>query len=86
MYRLPKELECRDPLVVEVQVVGVEGIKDSSKNRDRVEAKLGKSGLEVVVTDCSTSGLLLAHFSYAGKSVSFSKRKDFFFLGLAQTP
>ena len=59
-----------------VQVEGAEGTKDSSKNRGRVAAKLGKPGLEVTVTDCSTSGLLVARFAYAGKTVTFSKRKD----------
>ena len=55
-------------------MAGAEGTKDSSKNRDRVAAKLGKAGLEVVLT--ATAGGLRGQFSYNGKVIAFSKKKD----------
>ena len=72
--RLPPALASRGGLAAEVRVAGAEGTKDSSKNRERVAAKLGKPGLEVVVTDSPTFGLL-GTFSYAGKVVAFSKKE-----------
>ena len=57
-----------------MQVAGAEGTKDSSKNRDRVAAKLGKAGLEVVLT--ATAGGLRGQFSYNGKVIAFRKKKD----------
>ena len=72
--RLPAALAAVPGLAVEVQVAGAEGTKDSSKNRDRVAAKLGKAGLEVVLT--ATAGGLRGQFSYNGKVIAFSKKKD----------
>ena len=74
--RLPPFLADHHPLATQVTVSGAEGTKDSTKNRERVGAKLAKPGLEVVVTDCSTPGLLMATFSYNGKNITFSKKKD----------
>ena len=76
MSRLPEELCSRDPLAFSVRVGGVEGIKDSTKNRDRVAARLGKPGLEVIVTNCPEDGSLVATFSYGGKPVKLAKKKD----------
>merc|ERR1712015_258140 len=72
--RLPAALAAVPGLAVEVQVAGAEGTKDSSKNRDRVAAKLGKAGLEVVLT--ATAGGLRGQFSYNGKVIAFRKKKD----------
>ena len=55
-------------------MAGAEGTKDSSKNRDRVAAKLGKAGLEVVLTAAAAG--LRGQFSYNGKVIAFSKKKD----------
>ena len=74
--RLPEELASRDPLAFSVRVAGMERIKDSAKNRDRVAAKLGKPGLEVVVNICPEDGNLVATFSYGGKPVTLVKKKE----------
>ena len=74
--RLSPSLCSPAGLALAVKVSGAEGTKDSAKNRDRVAAKLGKPRLEVVVTDCSTPGVFMAAFSYSGKVIAFSKKKD----------
>ena len=71
--RLPPTPANRGGLAAEVRVTGAEGTEDSTNNRERVAAKLGKPGLEVVVTDSSTIGLL-GSFSYAG-----GEGKNFYF-------
>ena len=63
--RLPPTLASRGRLAAEVRVAGAEGTEDSTNNRERVAANLGKPGLEVVVTDSPTIGLL-GSFTYAG--------------------
>ena len=73
--RLPSSLADHRPLAVRVTVAGAEGTKDSPKNREKVGVKLSKTGLEVVVSDCSTPDLLIATFSYSGKSITFPKKK-----------
>ena len=60
-----------------MEVAGAESTKDSSKNRDRVAAKLSKPNLDVLLSNsCVTPGLLRGEFSYNGKLVSFSKKSE----------
>ena len=76
LFKLPPFLADHHPLAIKVTLDEVEGSKDSTKNRERVSAKLAKPELEMVVSDCSTPGLLIATFSYNGKIVTFSRKKD----------
>ena len=77
MFRLPSSLSKQAGLSVLVEVAGAESTKDSSKNRDRVAAKLSKPNLDVLLSNSSaTPGLLRGEFSYNGKLVSFSKKSE----------
>ena len=77
MVRLPSSLSKQAGLSVLVEVAGAESTKDSSKNRDRVAAKLSKPNLDVLLSNSSaTPGLLRGEFSYNGKLVSFSKKSE----------
>ena len=77
MFRLPATLAKDVGLAVLVEVVGAESTKDSSKNRDRVAAKLSKPNLDVLLSkSANTSGLLCGEFSYNGKLVTFSKKSE----------
>ena len=76
-FRLPASLAKDVGLAVLVEVVGAESTKDSSKNRDRVAAKLSKPNLDVLLSNsASTPGLLSGEFSYNGKLVTFSKKSE----------
>ena len=77
MFRLPASLAKDVGLAVLVEVVGAESTKDSSKNRDRVGAKLSKPNLDVLLSNsANTPGLLCGEFSYNGKLVTFSKKSE----------
>ena len=77
LFRLPSSLSKQAGLSVLVEVAGAESTKDSSKNRDRVAAKLSKPNLDVLLSNSSvTPGLLRGEFSYNGKLVSFSKKSE----------
>ena len=77
MFRLPASLAKDVGLAVLVEVVGAESTKDSSKNRDRVAAKLSKPNLDVLLSkSANTPGLLCGEFSYNGKLVTFSKKSE----------
>ena len=77
LFRLPSSLSKPAGLAVLVEVAGAESTKDSSKNRDRVAAKLSKPNLDVLFSNsCVTPGLLRGEFSYNGKLVSFSKKSE----------
>ena len=77
LFRLPSSLSKPAGLAVMVEVAGAESTKDSSKNRDRVAAKLSKPNLDVLLSNSYiTPGLLRGEFSYNGKPVSFSKKSE----------
>ena len=78
LFLLPSSLSSRAGLAVCVEVAGLAGSRDSASNRDRVAAKLARTGLQVLLTRKSNGDTeaLMATFSYGGKTVSFEKKSD----------
>ena len=78
LFLLPSSLSSRLGLAVCVEVAGLAGSRDSASNRERVAAKLARTGLQVLLTRKSNGDTeaLMATFSYGGKTVSFEKKSE----------
>merc|ERR1719234_2503249 len=71
LCHLPSSLVKVGPLAVKVRLVGMEGVKNSEKNRRKVEKKLDVDNLEVTVDK-----KWLATFYSSGVAIKFKGSKD----------